>query len=273
VKQGSVRTALARLGLARPGFLTPYKYLSSVSWEVPDYPEVRALLEAHRADFSAFLARITANEARFVAMAGGRPRPDWASNFISPLDGAAIYTGVAAFRPARLIEIGSGNSTFFMARAVLDHATGTEITCIDPKPRIDISGLPVRFERRVLSEADLALTDRLGAGDVLFVDSSHILQQGFDLDIILNRILPRLASGVIVHFHDIFLPYGYPSAWEKFRFNEQNALIGWLLSGALAPIFASNFACRDMASEVAQLCPGFPTIGASGGASLWVRKA
>lgn len=273
MKPGSVRNVLARLGLARPGFLTPYRYLASVSWQVPEYPEVRALYESHRAGFSRFLAGIADNEARFVAMAGGQPRPDWASTFISPLDGAAIYTGISTFRPARLIEIGSGNSTCFMARAVLDHATGTEITCIDPAPRIDISGLPVRFERRVLSQADLALTDGLGAGDVLFVDSSHILQQGFDLDIILNRILPRLAPGVIVHFHDIFLPYGYPSAWEKFRFNEQNALIGWLLSGMLVPIFASHFACRDMAAAVARLCPGFPAIAASGGGSLWVRKA
>ena len=273
MKESKVRSSLARIGLTRPGFLTPYKYLSSVSWEVNDYPEVRDLFERHRGEFSGFLAQIADNEASFMAMSDGHPRPDWASNFISPLDGAVIYTGISSFTPAHVIEIGSGNSTFFMARAALDHGTGTEITCIDPSPRIDISGLPVNFERRVLSEDDISLTDKLSAGDVLFVDSSHILQQGFDLDIILNRILPRLSSGVIVHFHDIFLPYGYPPEWEKFHFNEQNALIGWLLSGVLTPVFSTSFAYHEMSDEVKRLCPGFPAIGKSSGASIWVRKA
>ncbi len=265
---------LSRMGLGRRGFVTPYAYLDASPWAVPDYPEVRAIFDAQRPSFRAFLADIHAQEARFAAFdQGDAPRPEWQSSYLSPLDGAAIYTAVARWRPARILEIGSGNSTHFMARAALDNATGTRITCIDPAPRIGIETLPVTFRRRVLSIADVPLAEELTASDILFIDGSHLLQQGFDLDILLNRMFPRLKSGVIVHLHDIYLPYPYPAEWEGARWNEQTALIGWLLSGAFRPELSTYFVHRDMAADLAPICPALPMISASGGGSLWLSRA
>ena len=266
-------SALARLGLGRPGFVTPYAYLGTAPWAVPDYPEVRGLFDARRPAFRDFLTDLHAQDARFAAFAQSQPRPDWHSDYLTPLDGAAIYAAVARYRPARVVEVGSGNSTHFLARAAQDHATGTAITCIDPAPRIGVERLPVTLRRRVLSVEDVPLADTLAANDILFIDGSHLLQQGFDLDILFNRMFPRLRPGVIVHVHDIYLPYPYPPEWEKARWNEQTALIDWLLSGAVRPEVSTHFAIRDMADDLAGLCPSVPQIAGSGGASLWLRKA
>jgi len=263
---------LSRLGLGRPGFITPYRYLAASPWQGPDYPEVRALFEACRPAFRAFLTDIDAQEARFTAFPQGEPQPEWQSSYLTPLDGAAIYTAIARYRPARILEVGSGNSTHFMARAVRDHATGTMITCIDPAPRVGLDRLNVTLRRRVLSLEDAPMADTLEPRDILFIDGSHLLQQGFDLDILFNRMFPRLSPGVIVHVHDIYLPYSYPPEWERARWNEQTALIGWLLSGAFHPELSTYFALQDMQAEVSQICPSLPMIRSGGGGSLWLRK-
>ena len=266
-------SVLSRLGLGRPGFVTPYRYMASAPWEVPEYAEVRQLFEDARPAFRAFLADIRAQEDNFAAFPASQPRPDWLSDFLTPLDGAAIYAAISRYRPARILEIGSGNSTHFMARAVSDHGLNTLITCIDPAPRIDIERLSVTLHRRVLTVEDVSLVDTLKANDILFIDGSHLLQQGFDLDIVMNRMFPRLVSGVIVHVHDIYLPYPYPSEWERARWNEQTALIGWLLIGAFRPELSCYFALRDMAGDLAGLCPSVPGMSASGGGSLWLRRS
>ena len=263
---------LTALGLRSKGFFTPYDYVSSVDWGTPVYPEIHALFQSRRDTFAAYLGYINDNESHFLQSDKGTPRPQWASSFICPLDGAAIYTGITTFRPHRIVEIGSGNSTHFMLRAIKDHHLPTQVVCIDPMPRISIDDLPLRFEKRVAGIDDVAMIAELEPNDILFVDSSHILQQGFDLDLILNRFLPRLKPGVMVHFHDIFLPYAYPADWAAYRFNEQNALVGWLLSGYLQLEFSSQFAVRDMSAELRGTCSGMPMATSGNGGTLWVRK-
>jgi predicted O-methyltransferase YrrM len=264
---------LARLGIGRAGFVTPYNYMADAPWEVPEYAEVRALFEECVPEFRAILSDIRAQDAQFARFDQSEPRPEWRSNYLTPLDAAMIYTAIARYRPARVLEVGSGNSTHFMVRAALDHGTGTAITCIDPAPRVGIERLSVTLNRRVLSVHDVPLADDLRANDILFIDGSHLLQQGFDLDILFNRMFPRLASGVIVHVHDIYLPYPYPAEWEGARWNEQTALIGWMLAGAFQPVFSSYFALRDMAGDLVGLCPSIPGMSASGGGSLWLRRS
>ena len=263
---------LTALGLRNKGFFTPYDYLSSVDWNASVYPEVHSLFQASRDRFAEFLNVMNGNEAHFLALDQGFPRPQWNSTFICPLDGAAIYTGITRFRPRRIVEIGSGNSTHFMLRAIRDHGLPTQVVCIDPVPRIAIDDLPLRFEERIASIDDAEMIATLEPDDILFIDSSHILQQGFDLDIILNRFLPRLKPGVVVHFHDIFLPFAYPADWTSYRFNEQNVLVGWLLSGYLGIEFSSQFVVREMQAALRGVCPGMPLATQGNGGTLWVRK-
>jgi hypothetical protein len=129
----------------------------------------------------------------------------------------------------------------------------------------------VRFDARALDHDHIESIKTLEANDILFVDSSHILQPEFDVDIILNRILPELRRGVIVHFHDIFLPFPYPPSWTPYRFNEQNALIPWLLSQRLDPVFASHYIWRNMNPQLRAISRRFPLDTADNGGSLWTR--
>ena len=269
--RGSKNALLTALGLSSKGFFTKYNYLASVGVDAPVYSEMMALMIEKQQLFSNFINAMSVNQKYFNNFAQGEPKPEWASKWISPLDGATIYTGVTEFKPRQIIEVGSGNSTHFMVRAIVDHKMDTKVTCIDPSPRIDITGLPIDLKQRVLSLDDLPLVKNLNRNDILFIDSSHILQQGFDLDIILNRFLPALKPGVILHFHDVFLPYPYPKEWGSYHFNEQNALIGWLLSGYLDVIFSSYYAYSDMTNNL-RMSALESFIKEAGGGSIWLRK-
>ncbi len=262
---------LTALGLRQKGFFTPYNYLSTIAPTSPPYPEVFDLIERSKPNYAQFLSVMAKHEVFYLKTASGSIVPNWNSSYLSPLDAACLYSFVAHFKPARIVEIGSGNTTMFMCRAIADHGLTTNVTCIDPQPRIAIDGLPVEYQRRTLSIADVSSMANLKAGDFLFIDSSHILQPDFDVDIILNRILPRLRPGVIVHFHDIFLPFSYPKDWTHRRFNEQNGLIGWLLAGLLEPIFASHYVWREMSTELDAICKSFPLNTKANGGSLWLK--
>lgn len=233
------------LGLKRQGFFLPYRYADSVEAPGP-YPAFEALFESCRRDFEHVIELMEKSADAFAAFGGAPPAPRWAQDWFPRLDGAAAYALVAARWPRRIVEVGSGHSTRFMARAVADHHLSTEIACIDPAPRAALSGLDVNWRREVLGETHNSLFDALEAGDVAFFDSSHLLVPGADVDIILNRILPRLAPGVLVHVHDILLPDPYPPAWEWRGYAEQNALGGWILGGGLKPVFASHYAATRM---------------------------
>ena len=274
IKSGAFRRAnflFTALGVRQKGFYTPYSYLSSLPANSPSYPEVFDLIERFRHRYEHMLGVMDAHEPYYLQTQSGDIVPNWTSSFLSPLDAACIYSFVAHFKPDRIIEIGSGNSTMFMSRAIADHGLNTKLQCIDPQPRIPIDRLPVEIVPRVLSIEDVSTIASLQAGDILFVDSSHILQPDFDVDIIINRILPRLRPGVILHFHDIFLPFPYPTEWQPYRFNEQNSLISWLLTGRLEPMFASHYIWREMKANLQAICKGFPLHTPANGGSLWLR--
>ena len=263
---------LTALGLRSRGFYTPYPYDSELDFQVAPYPAILDLFDAARPQFQSFINEMSRLEANMLATRSGADNLDWNVNFIPPLDGAAIYTGVAIFRPRRIIEVGSGTSTHFMTRAISDWDLGTQMVCIDPAPRTEISALPVTFKRRVLRPQDADIASELTAGDILFIDSSHILQQGIDCDILMSRIFPILKTGVIVHMHDIFLPYGYPPKWLPYRFNEQQALIPWLITGYFETLFASHYAYRDMAPDLDKALPRLKVVTPRNGGSVWLRK-
>lgn len=264
---------MTSLRLRQKGFFTPYDYMAQTDCKIEAYPVMAENFQTREAVFRSFLQSIDANQAFFLATQGDPTAPNWTSRFLSRLDAAAIYTGMTVFRPQKVIEVGSGNSTHFLCRAIADHGLSTEVTCIDPAPRTSISDLPVTVFQRILAAADAKMMAGLAPGDVLFIDSSHLLHQGFDVDILFNRVFPVLAPGVIVHVHDIFLPYGYPASWEPYRFNEQMALAGLIYSGFFETVFASHYVWRDMRSDLQAICAGFPLDTPDNGGTIWLRKA
>ena len=196
------------------------------------------------------------------------PAPRWDQDWFPRLDAAAAYAIVRMTRPARIMEVGSGHSTRFLARAVRDGSLGTQITAIDPMPRTSISGLDIHWLRQPVQSCDLRLFASLAPGDILFIDSSHQLKPGSDVEFLLERVLPRLASGVRIHFHDIFLPDDYPAQWGWRRYNEQ-AAVAALIGDGYALEFSSY---RASAGRLNGVLARLPLITGAKESSLWLAK-
>ncbi|MDQ0314006.1 class I SAM-dependent methyltransferase [Amorphus orientalis] len=247
------------LGIAEKGFFIPHRHAPLARpVAARPYDALERIFEARNAALSEFIDDIDRHADDLEAISGlSPPEPRFEQDWFPRLDAAALYTFVRTRRPRRILEVGSGHSTRFLARAVRDGGLDTHIGAIDPQPRADISRLPVTLDLRPLQEAGDQVGSDLEAGDFLFCDSSHVLMPGTDVDIVVNRLLPALPEGAYVGFHDIFLPAPYPDAWPFTTYNEQLAIAA-LLQGGYEIEFASAYARaalddRLSASVVARL--------------------
>lgn len=256
------------LGLAPRGWFIPHRYapLLPPPGAQPPYAAVESQFERHAATFAALLDTVDAHADGVEGLKGLLDQ-----SWFPSLDAAVAYTLVRERKPQRIVEVGSGHSTRILARAQCGIG---EIVAVDPAPRADVVGLAgVRVVPSTLQTAPADLFDGLRAGDVLFIDSSHILMPGSDVDILLNRVLPALPAGTLIHIHDIFLPFDYPSVWGWRNYNEQQGVLPLLATGAYVPLFSSVWAQRCLgerlaASVVARL-PQPPEAMAT---SLWLEK-
>lgn len=263
------------LGWRPRGFFIPYRYADTVTATQPAYAVLEACFLEARPKFRGVLDQIdgyAADLLRIVAEAAPPPAPRFDQSWFPTLDAAAAYSIVRRHRPRRIVEVGSGHSTRFLCRAAADAGLDTEITAIDPQPRAVLQGLPVRFMPAVVQSADPALFSALEAGDILFVDSSHILMPGTDVDWLFNRVLPALPAGVVLHIHDIFLPDDYPPDWQWRGYNEQQ-LLGPMLAGGFELLFASHYVMTRMGEEIGRTVIGkLPSATESLPASIWLIK-
>ncbi len=257
------------LGIRRQGFFIPYRYADGIAPEQPLYAEMAVLMQGREAAFRDVLDGIARHAADFAAFRGS---PRFEQDWFPTLDAAAAYTLVRRWQPQRIVEVGSGHSTRFMARAVLDGVLPTRITAIDPAPRASLKGLAVDFRPGIAQSADPALFDALQANDLLFIDSSHILMPGSDVDWLFNRVLPRLPSGCHVHIHDIFLPDDYPADWLWRGYNEQQALPLLLAGGGWQLDFASHYAATRLTAKVDQALGALPRAKGAHPASIWLTR-
>jgi hypothetical protein len=197
----------------------------------------------------------------------------------SMLDAPALFVLLRAWKPRRIIEVGSGFSTLLMAdvnRRFLGHEVS--IGCIDPYPppflRHGVDGIERQVERRV-QELPLEHFADLQAGDLLFIDSSHVAKTDSDVNFLFFDIFPRLAPGVLIHLHDIFLPHDYPPGWvlgENRSWNEQYLLRALLMhSTGFEVLFGCSYAFwRYPGLVIAGLAN--PDGAGYGGGSFWVRR-
>jgi predicted O-methyltransferase YrrM len=158
------------------------------------------------------------------------PRPGWTGGPINPLDSALIYYFVQHHRPATYLEIGSGVSTCFAKRAIQDHQLSTQIVSIDPEPRASIDAICDRVIRSPLETANLEIFESLQPGDILFMDGSHRSFMNSDVTVFMLDVLPLLKPGVIIHIHDILLPYDYHDSFKNWYWNEQYLVAVYLLA-------------------------------------------
>ncbi len=179
-------------------------------------------------------------------------------------DAEFLYNLIRAKKPKRVIEIGSGNSTLLVIEALRQNRAqqpgyNCEHTCIEPyeNPWLDRAG--VRVRRQVVEAVDQSVFLELEAGDLLFIDSSHVIRPQGDVLYEFLEILPILKKGVIVHIHDIFTPRDYPESWvigKVHLWNEQylmEALLSgnphWKVVGAVNHLFHEHF------EQLKKACP------------------
>jgi hypothetical protein len=131
------------------------------------------------------------------------------------IEGQVLHCFMRRFAPRQVIEIGSGISTLCMLEAArLNERDGklfSRITCVEPFPSGALrSRTEIHLIPQLCQEVPLSLFDGLTSGDLLFIDSSHTVKIGSDVLRIYLEIIPRLAPGVFIQIHDVYLPYAYP---------------------------------------------------------------
>jgi hypothetical protein len=157
------------------------------------------------------------------------------NGWFDSVDADVLYGVVRHLAPRQVIEVGSGYSSRLTARAIRDGHLSTKLVCIDPFPRVEVHRCADEFIQSPVEELPrLELPDRLNGGDVLFIDSSHLIRSGGDVVYLYLQVLPRLRPGVLIHTHDIFLPYEYPKEFvvqQQWGWGEQY-LVHALLMGS-----------------------------------------
>merc|ERR1711935_69010 len=154
----------------------------------------------------------------------------------SRVDSSVLYAFLRTLQPRRVLEVGSGRSTRVAAKALALNqrarpSRNITHTCIEPFRADTLAALNVHVIESRVQTAPLHLVDELQAGDVLFIDNSHVVTPYGDVVYEILFMLPRVQPGVVVHFHDIYLPHDYPLKMMQLntQFTEQ-----WLLAAFLA---------------------------------------
>ena len=193
--------------------------------------------------------------------------------FTSP-DAEILYTFVRRQRPNRILEVGCGNSSKIIRQAIIDGDFKCRHTCVDPQPRSDVLRLAdtvLRVPIESLKPQELA--HQLREGDILFIDTSHEVKPANDVAYLYGRLLPCLSNGVVVHIHDIFLPYEYPITWvrdQQLAWGEQY-LVQMMLMGStrwevLWPGYYLQRTLNGFSSH-------FPNMQSGFAQSFWLSKS
>jgi hypothetical protein len=246
----------------------------------PMHPLLFKIIDARREVYRHFLENLLLYKPDLwrIGNSGGEEilEPFWTNGFLSGLDAASLYALIRMYHPRLYIEIGSGHSTRFARRAVEDEKIDTTIVSIDPAPRANIQKLADSMIQKPIEDMELGIFESLQSGDILFVDHSHRVFTNSDSAVVFLDILPRLRPGVLVHFHDIFLPADYPPEWQGRYYAEQYLLACYLLArtDVFEILLANSFISGD--SEFAgALSALWDQSGIAGvekhGCSFWVR--
>jgi Methyltransferase domain len=210
-----------------------------------------------------------------------RPGYTFSSSSYGILDAELLYSIVRLRKPRVLVEFGSGASSHFIQMAARRNARdgqSLEHLIFDPYPFTasplgPVDG-PVVKAVRAEEVEPARVAEMLAEGDVLFVDTSHTVKTGGDVDHIYSAIIPRLAPGVWVHIHDIFLPYEYPRRWvvdDRRLWAEQYLLQAFLaFNDSFRVRFPAMAVSRAAPEAVAGLVPGFSLAARPG--AFWFER-
>ncbi|MBN8560360.1 MAG: class I SAM-dependent methyltransferase [Leptolyngbya sp. UWPOB_LEPTO1] len=224
--------------------------------------------------FSAYYAEIP-----FPETAASSNRYYYQNRFFSYGDAIVLYSMLRHFQPKKLVEVGSG----FSSAVMLDTkdrflAKDTQFTFIDPYPErlLGLLNSDDQQQHLILQQTvqhtDLAYFEALNAGDILLIDSSHVVKVGSDVGYLVFQVLPRLKPGVIIHFHDIFWSFDYPQSWleDGIAWNEAYFLRAFLqYNTSFEILYFNSFMSQFHTVEVER---SLPMCLKNPGGSLWLKK-
>jgi len=206
-------------------------------------------------------------------------------------DAEVLHSMIRHFKPKKVIEIGSGFSTYLSARACLMNkekdGVETELYAVEPFPNETLKeGFPglTALIQQPLEKVDLDVFKSLQANDILFIDSTHVLKIGGDVKYEYLEILPRLQNGVIIHSHDVFFPGEYPKRWmldNRWFWTEQYLLQAFLaFNNAFEILWAGQYMNRKYPQDLKRVFPSYVDKSiddlkfnaALGAGSLWMRR-
>jgi predicted O-methyltransferase YrrM len=214
----------------------------------------------------------------------GANRYGFRNDFYGPAEGIVLYCMLRHLRPSRVVEVGSGFSSALMLDTRDRHLPDIDFTFIEPNPAplqrllTEQDRVQVQLLVQQVQDVPLDVFSQLGAGDILFIDSSHQMKLGSDVNDLLFRVLPALERGVYVHFHDIAWPFEYPQqyAMRGGAWNEAYALHAFLQYNnrfeiALWPGYLEHFHRAELGAALPLALtppPHDPTLGSG---AIWLR--
>lgn len=174
--------------------------------------------------------------------AGNNTYKEGMSNHFGPgygyIEAQALHGFIRHYKPRQIVEVGSGVSTYCMLKAceMNGEETGqpSKIVSIEPYPSSRLRSLTeIKLITKQVQTVPIDVFTDLGENDLLFIDSSHVVKAGSDVNYLILEVIPRLRKGVIVHFHDIYLPYDYQR-------NVMNTFFHWAETSLLRAFLIFN---------------------------------
>lgn len=273
--------------LVRKHYYSPIPDLSSLS---PSIWSRRSELAGVQFDPEAGLEFVRRELAPYLAEycpprePTSNPRDFYLDNgFYGSVDAETLYAMVRRFEPSRIVELGCGMSTLVIAdaRARFDREAQTRHLACDPHPRPDLAPtLASVAELRAVSATDVPAAEfaALSADDMLIVDTTHAVKVGGDVNRVILDILPSLAPGVLVHIHDIYLPWEYPNEFvteRRFFWGEQYLLQAFLaFNEQFEVLFGTHALTRRFPDEMSEIVPSLDRAGAGSplASAFWIRR-
>jgi predicted O-methyltransferase YrrM len=231
---------------------------------------LRELSSAWRAEYSTF-PLLPSDAVRVPHLLNGG---------FGPVDAELLYAVVRQYRPRRVIEVGAGYSTRFIAAALERNAGDgvvAESLTIDPAggdTARQVAGVTRHIAERVES-LPLSTFAELSAGDILFIDSPHVVTTGGAVLYLMLEVVPRVAPGVLIHVHDVFLPDAYPATWvtQQLRFYTEQYLLQAFLAfnGSYEVLLMANYLHTTHPDALTSAIPSYDRTRDAPG-SFWMRR-
>jgi predicted O-methyltransferase YrrM len=246
-----------------------HRQIAIGQFEKPVYPLLDGMSTFEGADLANAYLAYRADLGRM--MQGADPaRFDRNNNYYMTPDAEILYLMVRSLAPKRILEIGSGHSTRIIRQAIVDGSLAVSHVAIDPEPRADITGLTDQLLRQRFEETGVIHeVQALEQNDILFIDSSHQVRTANDVAKLFCNVIPALATGVVIHVHDVFLPFDYPEPFctEYPDWGEQY-LVQVMLASRPRKILWPGYYVQRMRPDLGESLPFLATGRAQ---SFWFR--